>query len=177
MSEVYEQLIALRVLKDLVADADRKTRAKITLGKGSRETVWVIVEDEEVELGQVLRTKPKPEARVCDQVALDEWLTATQPNAVETTLEFTDVHQVAAVVAEAGRDDLIREQVRVPDWLREDAKRRALAGEPVPGVQVVVGEGTLTVRPSPVAPSAVEALIRSRAIRLDEVLAIEAGEA
>lgn len=127
----------------------------------------------DVKLGRVSKSDPKPVATVTDRAEFEAYLSVKYGDTVTTTVELGDVAEIAAVLMDTGHEDLFTVVETIPDWVRQERLKAALAGEFVPGVTVSSPEGVVSARPEPAAKAAVRALLNSSDVPL---LAIEGGQ-
>ena len=119
-------------------------------------------------------TKPSDVATVVDTNQLHTFLLA------EGTAEYRPsiVNEADAIeVLAQHAPHLVEVSAVVPGWAVEAAKKRAVAGENIPGVSVRPGKPVLQVRPSEaVKVSAREALAAGRVLDADGVLPVGGAE-
>lgn len=107
-----------------------------SLSRGTKHTAFNY--DETIELGQVWMTNPKGSWRVTDEAALLAWVEANHPTAL------VEVHETRIS----------------PAWLKGLLADGADAnGEEPPGISLVAGRPTLTVKPSAAAKDLARSLV------------------
>jgi hypothetical protein len=144
-------VVALRVLADRVKDRTAEVKAELQaqLDVGDRKNAQLPNGDS---VGAITYTRGRSGARVVDEKAFTEWVTANYPDELVTTVRssFRDAVLANAKTAGAPVDS---------------------NGEYVPGVGLYQSEPYLSAKPLPGAAGVILS-----AVRLDHVLAIEAAD-
>jgi hypothetical protein len=188
--------LALRALivkhiADVTATAigDRRKDLAAELVNGDRINVSA-PDDPDLDMGHVLRTRPKGTAGITDREAFTDWMAKQYPDHVQTVQRITPGREADALAILADvAPDLVTSTTEVCDWaqaevLRCTVKARQACGPgrelDVPGVAYEPPKpGAVTVNLSADGPEAIEELWRQGRIDLTtgEVLALPAGEA
>jgi hypothetical protein len=144
-------VVALRVLADRVKDRTAEVKAELQaqLDVGDRKNAQLPNGDS---VGAITYTRGRSGARVADENAFTEWVTANYPDELVTTVRssFRD-----AVLSNA----------------KNDGAAVTANGEIIPGVELYHSEPYLSAKP---LPGAAEVILS--AVRLDHVLAIQAAD-
>jgi hypothetical protein len=139
-------------------------------GKGAlipKESVAAISPLDGTVLGTITRTSKDPIAVVTDESALMGHIHEHDPDGLEDVdVVAATVEQVVAVLKEHA-PNLVESDVRIRPYALNEALKSALAGKPVPGVEVRPQEGTVNTYPAADAGAAIEAVIRSGRVALD----------
>lgn len=166
------KLIALRVLKDLIAEADTAVREQLSalMLPGDRATAAVFADssDDAVPVGHVLKTKGTTAtmtAAVTDIDSLVAWCKIHCPTEVQTI----------EVVRPSFQKRLIDEVKVCGGWIIPES------GEvlPVDGVMVsagTLGKPTLQVKPSENAQAIVRSAWQDGRLAVEDVLALPGGD-
>jgi hypothetical protein len=187
--------LALRALvtkhvADIAAIAIKTSRAELAdeMVNGDRINV-TDPDDRGVDLGHVLRTKPRGTAVITDRVAFTTWMAATYPGRVQAVITLpTDSDRITAAVEvlyEHARY-LLSEALVIEKWAENEVlKCTERAKEPcgpggeldVPGIAYEPpGAGVVTVKLSDDAPAAIERLWREGRIDLQSGQVLELEE-
>lgn len=164
------KIVLLKKLADMVlAELDHaKQIAALQYPKG---TSIPARGDEDVKLGRVSKTDPKPVAKVVDQAALEEWIRTEFPDKLDTRVELADMGELLAFLKDSGRTDLYTEVQEVPAHLFKQAEALAVRGRPVPGIELRRPPGVMQVRTEIAAEYVVRQLLAGSPVPL---LGIEA---
>lgn len=130
--------------------------------------------DGELKLGRLTMSDPKPKATVTDAALFEAYLEVKYADAAVHEAILGDPSEICAALADAGRDDLYTVVHSIPDWVRQERLKAALAGESVPGVTVAAPAGVMSAKPEQAAKDLVRELLNGSAVPL---LAIEVGAA
>lgn len=158
------RLVALRVLKDVISEADIQARADIqtAMTVGDRTTAVVYLDGEAVVVGHVQLTKgtSSTTAAVTDADALLVWVKANVP---------TEVQTVELVRPSFQR--VLLDKVKADGGWYDEATGEIV---PVPGVTVTPGtpRPTLVVKPAEGAAEVIKAGWASGALTLSELTAL-----
>ncbi len=183
-SSIAVDLVALKVLGTVVREGtiDRKIHADEVMAKGDNIAARATIDGQDIKLGRVGKSDPKPVARIIDHAAFDRWLAEHVPDCVDQHPEFGPAEEVAAVLNEHA-PHLLSFPGSVADWARSAELRNAEAaakrGETpaADGVEVTIPDGVVSVRETPEARAAVLTLIRQGVINVETPLAITGGAA
>jgi hypothetical protein len=112
-----------------------------------------------------------------DEQALMAHLQDTDPDSLEDVHDVTASDEQIVHLLMEHAPHLLVQSVRIRDYARRDAMKRALDGKPVPGVRVDQPLGTVNVYPDRDEAPAIEAVFRAGRLQLDGVVvkAIEAA--
>lgn len=145
--------------KDLAKELDLRLR------KGAKETATNPA-DGEMKLGTVSKSFPDAKAEVTDHSALDDYLRDTRPLDLDVQVALGPIEEVAPILMEHA-PHLVTQVTVVPQWMRDNALREALApGRVIPGVGVTHPAGTLTIRPNAHAKKMAADVLASSPVQL-----------
>ncbi|MFJ4653802.1 hypothetical protein ACIP5Y_21255 [Nocardia sp. NPDC088792] len=163
--DLARRIVFLKTISDLVGEELNKAKrlAVIRFQKGSSEPAR---DANDVKLGNVSKSDPKPVAAVVDDERLAEHILQTRPDECITEVRLGDTAQIAAVLTDAGRTDLFTAVKTIPGWLYQEMEAKALAGTSVPGIEVRTPAGYITVRLEQAAKDAVRELLAASPIAL-----------
>lgn len=136
--DLARRAIGEKSILDAAAEIHAATREELaaSLSRGTKHTAFN--DDESIELGQVWMSNPKGSWRVTDEAALLAWVEANHPSAL------VEVHETRIS----------------PAWLKGLLADGADAnGEEPPGISLVAGRPTLTVKPSAAAKDIARSLV------------------
>jgi hypothetical protein len=171
-------------LTDAAKDARKKDLEEV-MSNGERHYGYD-PDNPDVELGYVLRTKPKGSAAVTDREKFTAWMAETYPEQVKTMATITDLAAAVEVLREHAPSLLTMETVVQP-WAESAVLLFTIAAKQpcgpskeldVPGIGYKPPKpGTVTVNPSPGAAAVVADLLSRGRIDLPtgEVLALESS--
>lgn len=159
-SELARRLVFLKTIADLV-DTELKTLKSEAMARFDKGMSIPARSDEDVKLGQVLRTDPKPVAVITDEEALEEYVLVNYPDEVESQLTLGDPAEVVPILMDAGRLDLFSEDRYVPDFLMRQMEAEALSGKKIPGIEVRTPGGWMQVKVEHAAKVAARELLSS----------------
>jgi hypothetical protein len=144
-ADLAYKLVMLRKLADMVLEELDRTKqvAALQYPKGASIPARTC---DDIKLGKVSKTDPKPVAKVVDKAALEEWLRAEYPDKLDTRIELADMGELLAFLTDSGRTDLFTEVQVVPEHLLKQAEALAVRGRPIPGIEVRRPAGVLQVR-------------------------------
>ena len=163
-------LVAMAVLKDMLAEADAHVRAELTkqMLPTDRQTAVVYVDDEAVPVGSVTRKKMDPggqvTAAVTDIDALVHWCTTHAPDEIEVIVTVRSAFQkrlLDVVKAQGGWPDPMTGEVIAVDGLTLD--KTGPSG------------GGLVVNKTADGPDLIRAEIAAGRLTFADVLALPAG--
>lgn len=142
------KIVLLKTLMDLIgAEFDQsKGVAGEQMLKGETVPARVLLDGQDIKLGSINKSDPKPRAEVRDPAALDAYIMAEHADKLVRKAELADPGEVIPVLIDAGRADLFTEVDVIPDWLRKQVLTSALKGADVPGVIVRTPGGTVSAR-------------------------------
>lgn len=175
-NELALRVAALRALRDQAGQAfdEAKTELEKSMEKG--DTLAVFSPIDRTEIGSVSKSKPKPAARVADQVAFAAWVGEHHPDEVSSAYEVIGTpRQVAAVLFEHAPHLMRRVPKVSPALTSQVLVQSSKLGEPigpegeteVPGIVVETADGRLSCRVTDEAFTAVLALIRAGQMPLE----------
>lgn len=182
--------LVVKHLANVTAAAIGSRRKDLGEELANGDRVNVSAPDEpDVELGHVLRTRPKGTAGITDRAAFTAWMADRYPDHVETVSQIEPGREADAMAILADvAPDLVRSVPAVCDWAEaevlrctEKAKQACGPGREldVPGVAYEPPKpGTVTVNLASDGPAVIEQLWREGRIDLTsgEVRALPAGE-
>lgn len=172
--DISYRIVMLATLVDLALEELKRTKgiAASRYSKGTTIPAWTANADgEDIKLGSVNKSNPKPKAEVRDAMALDAYIVAEFEDELERDVVLGDPGAILPVLIEAGRRDLFSEVRVIPDWLRKRVVTSALNGKDVPGVEVVRPSGTVSATKDRAAVEEVRRLLSGARVPL---LGIEA---
>jgi hypothetical protein len=140
-TDLAYRIVLLKTLADLV-NAEFKSAKQIAheqFPKGA--SIPARTDNDDIKLGKVTRTEPKPVADVVDRDALDDYIRAEYADRLESRVDLGDIAQIIPILLDAGRRDLFTEVEVIPDYLYGLAKAAAVKGKQVPGLAVRRPEG------------------------------------
>lgn len=169
-SDLAYKIVLLKTLSDLVLDefARAKSIADEQMLKGASIPARTA---DDVKLGRVTKTDPKPVPRIVDRDELDEWIRTQYPDKLEKRAELGDPGQIVALLRDAGREDLFTEVSDIPDYLYKQAEALAKNGRPVPGIELRYPKPVVSARSEIAAEYVVRQLLSGSPVPL---LGIEA---
>ena len=163
-------LVAMSVLKDMLAEADAHVRAELTkqMLPTDRQTAVVYVDDEAVPVGSVTRKKMDPggqvTAAVTDIDALVKWCQKHAPGEVQTIVTVRPAFQkrlLDCVKADGGWVSPITGEVLDPDGIETSL--------------TCPSGGGLMVNKTDAGPHLIRAEIAAGRLTFTDVLALPAG--
>lgn len=171
-ADLAYRAVMLKAAADLILDEFKAVKALAVeqFQKGDSKTARI----GDQKLGRVTKSDPKPVATVTDQAEFEAYLSVKYGDTITTTVQLGDVAEIAAVLADHGHEDLFTVVETIPDWVRQERLKAALAGEHVPGVTVSTPEGVVSARTEQAAKDRVVQMLSTGPVPL---LAIEGGQA
>lgn len=166
------ECLALKALEGRVKTGLAATKA-IAAGKYRPGQSEKFRTDSGLKLGTVLVTDPDPQWVVTDKAAFEAHL-RSYPGNLEDVAEIDDMDGAVAYLTEHAPQFLAFVS-RVRDEARNAAFEAARAGDQVPGVERVVPDGVLTVRPDKQASDAVAELVTAGLLTWDGRRVLEQG--
>jgi hypothetical protein len=181
--------LVVKYVADVATAAIKERRAALADELANGDQVNVTAPDHaDLDLGYVLRTKPKGSAIVTDRHAFAKWMTTNYPERVQdvTTIPTTNLGEAITILREHAPYVLV-EVATVMDWAEAEVlKVTERAKEPcgpggeldIPGIGYIPpGSGVVMVKLSDDGPAAIERLWREGRIDLTsgEVLALPAA--
>lgn len=164
-------LLTAALVKLILGQKDKNARAlDDRLRKGTKETA--AHPKSGLPLGTVSKSFPDPKAVVKDAAKLDEHLRTTRPKELELSPVLGPIEEVAAVLAEHAPRLLTVEEV-VPEWMVAEAQREAESGRDVPGIELALPPGVVSVRPNDLAVEVVREVLGTSALPI--LAAIKGG--
>jgi hypothetical protein len=181
--------LVVKYVADVATAAIKDRRAALADELANGDRVSVTAPDQpDLDLGCVLRTKPKGSAAVTDRHAFAKWMVTNYPERVQDVTAISTAHLGEAIqILREHAPYVLVEVATVTDWAEAEVlKVTERAKEPcgpggeldVPGIGYVPpGPGVVTVRLSEDGPAAIEQLWREGRIDLisGEVLALPAA--
>lgn len=169
-SDLAYKIVLLKTLTDLVLDefARAKAIAAEQMPKGASIPART---GEDVKLGKVTKSDPKPVAEIVDRDELDEWIRTQYPDKLDTRIELGDMGEILAVLNDLGRDDLFTTVTEIPAHLRKQAQTMAINGRLIPGIALRRPPGVVSARREIAAEYVVRQLLAGSPVPL---LGIEA---
>lgn len=164
--ELALRLVALRYAEQRLKPALEELR---DLGKDEfipEEKIFAVSPIDGTALGHVTRTNPAKSAKVTDEAQLLAFYAEEDPDALE---DVTVISATEAEVIEVLREHaphLLGVDVRIRDWARSAACKRAHEG-PIPGVTVSRPVGTVAIYPAKDQGPQIEALFTAGRVQLD----------
>jgi hypothetical protein len=164
-ADLAYRIVLLKTLLDMVTREFRETKALAAeqYPKGASIPART---DEDVKLGRVTKSDPKPVAEVVDADALSAHIRAHFPDKLDSVIELADLGEVLPVLQAAGRDDLFTMTESVPEWLVKQLLSAAVAGQSIPGVRVRRPEGVVSARAEFAAETVVRQLLNAGPVPL-----------
>ncbi|WP_072689340.1 hypothetical protein [Rhodococcus marinonascens] len=175
-ADLAYQAVMLKTILDLVTVRFKavKAIADEQFPKGASIPARQNIDGQDVKLGRVIKADPKPIAKIVDRDKFHEALRTLHPEDLNVTVQLGDTAEIAAVLADHGREDLFTVVEVVPEWMEAAKLREALAGRSYPGVEVVTPGGVVSARAEEAAKDLVRELLSGSTVPL---LAIEGGAA
>lgn len=169
-ADLAYKIVLLKTLVDLVMDEFTRTKAIAAeqLPKGASIPART---SDDVKLGKVSKTDPKPVAEIVDRDELDEWIRTQYPDKLDTRAELGDMGEILALLNDLGRKDLFTTVTEIPAHLYTQAKAMAANGRPIPGVALRRPPGVVSARKEIAAEYVVRQLLAGSPVPL---LGIEA---
>lgn len=172
------QLLVLKAVQDIVRHALVDPRAAMHEALSNGDRLSIVSPLDGADIGDVLRTKPKPVAEVTDQDALEAWLVEHYPELLEQRRGIAAHHldEALDVLQEHAPHLVTVEDDTVPERLVSAVLAATLAaGRPtgpggeadVPGVKVERPPGVVTVRLADGGVDAVRQLFTEGLVTLD----------
>lgn len=185
--DLAARALVTKCVADVAADAIRARRTELADALTNGDRIQVSAPDDpELDLGMVLRTKPKGSASITDQAAFTAWMAAAYPDRVERAATVVDPAAAIEVLSEHA-PHLVALTAVVAPWAESEVLTcTTRAKEPcgpggeldVPGVTYEPPRpGVVTVKLSEDGPAVIEQLWREGRIDLTsgEVRALPEG--
>lgn len=164
-SDLAYRIVLLKTLADLVLD-EFKSAKQVAADQFPKGAAIPARTDDDLKLGKVSKSDPKPVAEVVDRAALDDYIRTVYADKLESRIELGDVAQILPVLLDAGRTDLFTEVEVIPDYLYGLAKAAAVKGKAVPGVEVKSPPGVVSARREIAAETEVRRLLSGARVPL-----------
>ena len=164
-SDLAYKIVLLKKLCDLVID-EFKAVKQIASDQFPKGAAIPARTGDDVKLGKVSKSDPKPVAEVVDRDELDDYIRAEYADKLESRIELGDIAQILPVLLDAGRTDLFTEVEVIPDYLYGLAKAAAIKGKSVPGVEVKSPPGVVSARAELAAEQEVRRLLSGARVPL-----------
>lgn len=160
--EDVQKFFLMDALGKKVNDAKKplKAQAEKELKAGDRKTVSFELGGEEVVLGAITRTKPRPAWKVTNEAELTAWIAENHPDMVEQ-VPVPKEWYVQSLLAQAAKMDAPVTE----------------AGELVPGIAVVTAVSYASAKPEKDMDEKLARLVAGGVIQTSELLAIEGDAA
>lgn len=156
--ELARRLVFLKTVADLV-DKELRTLKSAAMEQFAKGMSIPARTDEDVKLGQVIRTDPKPVAAIVDEDALTDYILTQHADETEAVLSLGDPAEIVPILRDAGRDDLFAEERVIPDHVIQRMETLALSGNRVPGIEVRTPHGWMQVKVEHAAKDAARKLL------------------
>lgn len=168
-SDLTVRIVLLKALLDEVTAefVAMKTLAGERWAKGSTLPAR---NGQDVKLGRVTKSDPKPVARVTDREAFEAYVYAEHPGELDTVVTLGEVGEILPILIDAGRTDLFTEDTVIPAALIARLEKAALT-QPIPGITVRFPEGVVSAAPAEAAKHTVKRMLADRLL-----LALEEGK-
>lgn len=163
--DLARRIVFLKTVAEIVEGELTKAKRLAALQFSKGMSVAARSEDD-VKLGKVAMTDPKPVAAIVDEEQLAKHIFQTRPDECVTSVTLGDPAQIVPILIDAGRTDLFDGIETIPDWLFQEMEAQALAGTAVPGIEVRVPAGYITVRVEQAAKDAARELLAAAPIQL-----------
>ncbi|MFI7191426.1 hypothetical protein ACIBQ0_16965 [Nocardia nova] len=165
-SDLAYRIVLLKTLADLVNQEfrDAKALAAEQFAKGA--SIPARTDNDDVKLGRVTKSDPKPVAEIVDRDELDAYIRDQHPDKLERRVVLGDIAEVLPILIDAGRMDLFTEVEDIPDWLVGQMKAAALNGRPIPGIALRRPDGVVSARTERAAETAVRQLLSGARVPL-----------
>lgn len=157
-ADLAQRIVFLKTIADLV-DAELKATKMLAADQFQKGDSSTARSREDVKLGRVVKTDPKPVSRIVDEDALDAYLRAEYADVLIPSLTLGDPAEIVPILRDAGREDLFSVSESVPGWLVHQAEAEALAGKPIPGIEVHTPPGWIQVKVEQAAKDAAKHLL------------------
>lgn len=162
------QIVLLKTLADVVLDEIKSAKeiAADQYAKGASVPARTDSFDGDIKLGRVTKSDPKPVAEVTDPAALDAYIRAEHYEQLSHGVELGDLGEILAILKDQGRSDLFTSTEAIPPWLYKQMLAAALAGKPIPGVQVRRPSGVVSATKERAAVELVRRLLSGAPVQL-----------
>lgn len=169
-ADLAYKIVLLKTLADLVLEefAHAKAIADEQLAKGAGIPARTA---DDVKLGRVTKSDPKPVPKIVDRDELDEWIRTQYPDKLVKRAELGDLGEILALLKDSGREDLFTVVSDIPDYLYKQAEALAKNGRPVPGIELRTPKPVVSARSEIAAEYVVRQLLAGAPVPL---LGIEA---
>lgn len=186
-NELALKVAALKVLSDYALKAYNEARDEIAKSMGRGDRIQVRSPRDDVKLGPVWKTDPKPHAEVVDGGALLSWFQEHYPEKVGSVYKVSGTdNEVIDALFRFAPHLLSKATAIKPDALRELRADSVALGQPigpageadVPGLAVCTPEAVVQCKPDPdTALTAVIQLVQDGRLDLHATLTPRALEA
>lgn len=166
-SDLAVRIVMLKALTDLL-NREFKAAKAIAAQQYPKGTAIPARSADDMKLGRVSKSDPKPDATVSDYDALDAYIRERHADKLTRRLELGPAEEIVPILIDAGRRDLFREVEIVPRWLIDQMEKEALS-KPIPGITVFRPDGVVSARTEPAAVEAVKQLLAAAPVRLLEL--------
>jgi hypothetical protein len=164
------KIVLLKTLTDLAQEEFDRAKG-IADGQMAKGTTIPARTGDDVKLGKVTKSDPKPVPKIVDQDALDDWIRTQYPDKLDTRVELGDMGEILAVLNDLGRTDLFTTVKEIPAYLYKQAQAQAVNGRPIPGVELRTPRGVVSANKEIAAEYLVRQLLAASPVPL---LGIEA---
>ncbi|PWK81669.1 hypothetical protein C8D88_11680 [Lentzea atacamensis] len=171
------KVAALKVVSDFTKERYDEARAEAGehMTAGSRWMARSPIDD--TKIGPVVKSDPKPVAKVVDPAALTEWMEQHYPENIKAGYEIAAVEsEIVQVLFEHAPHLLKHRKVIKPEVIAEIKRESAVMGCPIgpggevdlPGIEIETPEPVVSCRPDPThALAVVQQLFREGRLELD----------
>lgn len=160
------RIVLLKALLDEV-QVELTAVKTVAAGRWAKGSTLPARSPDDVKLGRVTKSDPKPVARITDRDAFERYVYAEHADEVDTVIVLGDVGEILPILIAAGREDLFTAVQKIPDSLVARLEKRALSVD-VPGITVRKPEGVVSAAPAGAAREMVRRLLADRLLALEE---------
>lgn len=169
-------MVVLKYLTDRIRPAQETLRFHAVKLLDKKERVVAKSSLDGTQLGTITKSDPKPKATITNPARVYEWVRDHYPERldVKTQIVGSDTEVIAVLAVHAPH--LIDEVLRLPEWVTHELVLKAeQAGQPVgwggeidvPGIEVTIPEGSVSVRLEKEIDDAVLDLVRAGLVEID----------
>ncbi|MEU9515879.1 hypothetical protein [Micromonospora sp. NPDC048169] len=164
-ADLAYRIVLLKTLCDLVID-EFKAAKQIAGDQFPKGAAIPARTGDDVKLGKVSKSDPKPVAEVVDRAAVEDYIRTEYADKLESRVELGDIAQIIPILLDADRADLFTEVEVIPDYLYGLARAAAVKGMAVPGVEVKSPPGVVSARSEVAAQQEVRRLLSGARVPL-----------
>jgi hypothetical protein len=175
------RLAVFKALEVYAKEQYDQVRAEMSARMARGDRLTALTEDEEVKLGVVSKTDPKPRALITNATALRQWIEATYPDHIVEDLDVIGSDEEVKEVLLQHAPALLRQVSKAdPDIVRAILAVSAKAGTAVgpggeadvPGIEIDRAEGVVSCKPTDDALPVVREMLQRGTLDLFDVLPV-----